>query len=162
MLIEYPYAKRYLLTAIEATPIVVARLLAGVSDEEADFRFDPERFTIREGIARLADWDEIYLARMERICAEDVPVLPDIDEAQVAIDHDYASAKVAEQVERLHFGRVRLVAFLQGRSAAEWARVGNRPEIGLISLEFITTTLPLHDAYHEKAFAEAREAFRTR
>lgn len=79
MLIEHPSLNNYLLNALEATPEVFERLLRNLSEAEADFRPDAARFSIREVMAHLADWDAIFLERLQRTRDEHEPVLPDID-----------------------------------------------------------------------------------
>ena len=47
----------YLLLDLESAPEALARLLADVTDPAAwDRRPDPDRFTLREMVAHLADW----------------------------------------------------------------------------------------------------------
>ena len=54
----------YLLSALEGAPDVIAALLDGVPPDDAlwDRRPDPERFSLREIVAHLADWDGVYAA----------------------------------------------------------------------------------------------------
>jgi hypothetical protein len=159
MLVEHKYLRRYLFAGLKAGPVVVERLLAGMSAEEADWRPDPQRFTLREAIAHLADWEPIFLGRMQRICAEDSPVLEDMDEGVLAIEHNYAALDPFEQLARFRDGRAKLIAFLEERADSDWARVGNRPEIGDITLETIATLVPLHDNYHTAQIVQWRDAF---
>ena len=87
-----PPVRKYLLTSVGSTPKILASLLKGVSGEDAvwDKRPDPERFTLREVVAHLTDWDPIHIERINRILAEEEPLLPDMDEGQIAIENDYA------------------------------------------------------------------------
>lgn len=56
MLIEYPFTRKYLVGALDGAPDVFESLLAGLTDAEIDRRPDPDRFTLREMMAHLADW----------------------------------------------------------------------------------------------------------
>jgi hypothetical protein len=156
MLVEYEFTRRYLMGALEGAPDVFERILAGVTNEEIDRRPDLNRFTIREIMAHLADWEPIYLERMRRIRDENHPVLPDYDEGQIAIDHDYAHKDLAEQLRLYRSGRTEIMAFLKSLSSSDWHRVGNRPEIGDITIEAIAILMPLHDAYHIRQIGDWR------
>src|SRR3712207_1628089 len=87
----------YLLGALEGAPDLFDHLLRGLTDEEADRRPDPERFTLREMMAHLADWEEVFARRMALTRDEEYPILQGYDEGQWAIDHDYAHADLATQ-----------------------------------------------------------------
>ena len=60
--------RKYLLSALAGTPVVADRLLLDVhaDDPRWDFRPEPDRFTLREVVAHLADWEPIHLERLTR------------------------------------------------------------------------------------------------
>ena len=156
MLVEYSYFRNYLFSALESAPALFGTLLEGLTEEEADRRPDPDRFTIREIIAHLADWDPVFLERLTRMRAEDHPTLPGYDEGQWAIDHDYAHTDWREQLALFTERRYALAAFLRSCSPEEWARTANRPEIGILTIESQALLIPLHDLYHLRQIAEWR------
>ncbi len=158
MFAPYPYLKNYLLKSLEATPELIASALQGISDAQADLRPDSERFTIREAIAHLADFEPVFRGRMERIAAEDIPVLENRDEDQMAKDHDYAHANVAEQSQLFISERAKTVAFLQTLPPELWSREGKREAVGLMTLEDIVHLLVVHDVYHLKQIHDYRKS----
>jgi uncharacterized damage-inducible protein DinB len=156
MITESPYFRKYLFTALEAQPALFERALAALTAEEADRRPDPERFSIREAVAHIADWEEIFLERMRRICEEDHPTLPGYDEGVLAVERDYASRDPVEQLARYREGRKKMVSFLRDRPASEWQRTADRPEIGTVTLEALAIIVTLHDTYHLEQVSEWR------
>jgi uncharacterized damage-inducible protein DinB len=138
----------YLLIALEAAPDLFDHLLRGLTQEEADRRPDPERFTIREVMAHLADWESVFTERMARTRSEDRPTLQGYDEGQWAVDHNYAHADPAAQARRFRERRRRMVALLRGLDPAEWERAGNHTELGPITLEAQAVLVAAHDTYH--------------
>jgi uncharacterized damage-inducible protein DinB len=141
----------YLLIDLESAPDVLARLLAEVSDPAIwDRRPDPERFTLREVVAHLADWDQVFLGRLMQTRDADNPVLQGLDEGQVARDNDYAHADPAESLTRHAAGRAETVRFLRGLSPEQWARVGSHTELGPITLESQAALIAFHDGYHRQ------------
>jgi len=152
MLVER--ARRYLATALAGTPAVVARLLRGAGPDDYDRRPDPERFTLREVIAHLADWEGVWWERLEAVRTRHRPVLPGYDEGQWAIDHDYAHADVERQLACFAERRRRLVALLESLGPQDWERVGLHTEVGEITLEGLAVLVLGHDGYHTRQIAE--------
>lgn len=145
----------YLLIDLESGPDVLARLLRDTSDPAIwDARPDPDRFTLREMAAHLADWEGVFLTRLTDTRDKDGAVLQGLDEGQVAIDHDYARADPAECLRRYKAGREAIVAFLRGLSPEQWQRLGNHTEIGPISLEAQAVLIAAHDGYHRQQALE--------
>ena len=157
MLIEYPYSQGYLFAALESTPFLFERALQGLTSEEADRRPDPNRFSIREIMAHLAEWEVIFLNRMQRICEEDRPLLEGYDEGALAVLNGYDRTDPFEQSRLFGERRGKMVAFLRSCHPEQWQRVGNRPEIGLVTLEALVMLLPLHDIYHLRQIASWRQ-----
>lgn len=157
MLIEHPGPLFYLLNALEAAPELFDHLLRDLSDEEADFRPDPARFSRREVVAHLADWEPIFLERLQRTRDKEKPGLPDVDEGQLALDHNYAGANVQQQLRRFHEGRARLVAFTRELPLEAWSRECEHERAGRLTLEALVTLVPLHDAYHLRQIVQWRE-----
>ncbi len=154
------YIKKYFLTALNATPEVLEAFLKALptDDPRWDAHPDPERFSLREIVAHLADWDPVFLARMERTLKEDLPVLPDKDEGQLAFDNDYAHADPHACLARFRTDRAALVVFLSGLMDAEWSRVGIREPHGPVSLERQAVMILAHDGYHMEQVVQWLEA----
>lgn len=152
----HQYARRYILSSLEGTPDVLEQLLRGVKAEDVawDRRPDPDRFTIREVVAHLADWDDVFLDRMTRTREQVEPILQGYDEGQVAKDRDYAHQDPHANLARFRKEREALIAFLRSLTAAEWERIGRHSEIGSISLESQAALICGHDGYHTRQIAE--------
>ncbi len=147
--------RTYLLCDLEATPEVLDRLFAGVADPAIyDRRPDPERFTLREVMAHLADWEEVFFERIRQTRDEEGATFVGLDPGQVAQDHDYAHADPAECRARFRRGRHVLLAALRGLTPAQWERVGTHAEIGPISLEAQVIMITSHDGYHLQQILE--------
>ena len=156
-----PFVRKYLLMALSGTPDVLDGLLKGIPDEDPlwDFRPDPERFTLREVVAHLADWEPIFLERMVRIQKETASSLLSYDEGQFALDRDYAHQSPQANLRRFREGRPRMVAFLRSLEASEWLREGrfvtNEAEPGEpISMEGWLAQVAGHDGYHMQQTAQ--------
>ncbi|MGC8668194.1 MAG: DinB family protein [Chthonomonadales bacterium] len=149
-----PSATRtYLVHGLRATPIVVEHLTQGLDDAVLDRRPDAERFTIREVLAHLADFEVVWLERMRRMASEAEPFLPGVDESELAAAHDYAHSDPEVQRDRFCRGRDALVGFLEALSPEEWDRTGRR-ETGIITIGSLAAMVLGHDGYHTRQIVE--------
>ena len=153
------HVRYYLLAGLEATPELLEAALDGLSDEEVDRRPDPQRFTLREMIAHLADFEAIFAERMRRTRDEDQPTLPGYDEGQLVIEHDYAHADWRAKLAEFGQGRARTLALLRGLPPDAWDRVAHRTEIGPLTLEGQAILVAAHDMYHLRQATAWRRIF---
>ena len=158
MLVESKYFKNYLIGELKGSPAVFARLLEGITEEEADRQPDPARFTIREVMAHLADWEPVFHERLRRTRDENEPTLAVIDEARLAIDHDYAHSDLKEQMRLFAERRAETVAMVRDFRPEQWQRMANRPNIGLMTMEAMVALIPLHDMYHIRQIIQWRSS----
>ena len=149
--------RSYLLRGLETTPDLLDRLLADVTDPATyDRRPDPERFTLREVLAHLADWEGVFQQRLRQTLSEDNPPLLGLDEGKLAVDRDYAHAEPAECRARFRQGRAGLLTTLRGLTPAQWERVGTHTEVGPLTLETQAVMIASHDGYHLHQILEWR------
>jgi len=153
--------RTYLTHGLAATPHTMTALLAGVPEAALDARPDPDRFTLREVICHMADWDGVWRERLVKIATEDEPVLPGYDEGQWAIDHDYAHQDVAAQLTRLAAARAELVAYLRSVDTPTWQRLGRHGEIGPVTFLELASLVLGHDGYHVQQILDYRGLGRT-
>ena len=141
----------YLLIDLESAPDVLTRLLADVSDPAvSNRRPDPDRFTLCEMVAHLADWETVFLTRLTQTRDEENATLQGLDEGQVAIDNDYAHADPSECLARYHAGREKIVTFLRALTPAQWERSGNHTEVGPLTMLDQAILIAAHDGYHRQ------------
>ncbi|MBB6048662.1 putative damage-inducible protein DinB [Armatimonas rosea] len=135
---------------------MLATLTAGLSEEQLNFTAGPERFTVREVVAHMADLEEVFLERLQRTVAEDEPFLPDWDEDQAALDNHYAQSALAETLARFTAHRASVLAFLAALPPAAWHRTSLRQDKRCDLLGMAAILLG-HDGYHLKQLVEYRE-----
>ena len=148
------YALKYLLTGLAAAPDAQAALCERITDWDARPPGE-DRFTVREALAHLADWEPIWLERMVRTVNEDVPSLPDIDEGLMAVEHGYASSDPQTSLRSYAEERVDLVAFLFARSEPDWSRCCFREGVGEVTLFELAVMVLGHDGYHFRHTVES-------
>jgi uncharacterized damage-inducible protein DinB len=147
-------AGKYLLDGLAATPVVVDRLLAAAPGADYDRRPDPQRFTTREMMAHLADWEPIWLERFTLIRDTENPPLPNRDPDEWAARNGYETADVTEQQARFRVGREKLLALLTALTPEQWERRGTHSAWGPLSMEELAVLVLGHDGYHLRQLAE--------
>lgn len=146
----------YLRFSLAVMPQTYAVLLKGITAEELDARPYGDRFTLREAVAHVADWEGVWLERIRKIATKETPLLPGYDEAQWAIDHDYAHSDFDAEMAEIVAGRSALVSYLNGLDATAWQRIGRHGELGAISLFELTALIAGHDGYHAQQIIDYR------
>ena len=144
----------YLLQGLSATPGVIAFMLLAVPNPPWDRRPDPERFTLREILAHLADWEREWLNRLTAIRDRDRPTVQAYDEGVWAVEHGYAHADPEEQLVSFRQRRGELIRFLEALAPEQWDRTGIHPEFGPMSVRDWAALILGHDGYHARQVAE--------
>ena len=151
-----PKVRKYLVSALSGTPEVIGRLLQDLPDDDPrwDIRPESNRFSLREVVAHLADWEPINLDRLRRMRWEDNPSLPDIDESTLAVENDYSQSDPHGSLEWIRGGRQALMAEIETLAESEWSRTGVREGVGLLTIELFVTLVLAHDGYHSMQIAQ--------
>jgi hypothetical protein len=154
-------ARSYFVGALELPEGIFAELLSDYRPDDPiwDFRPDPNRFTLREAICHVADWNDIFRERIERTRDEDHPLLPNMDEEQLAVDKKYAEADPTEALRRFAETRRTLIETVKALDPADWDRIANRARIGDITMSDQIALIAAHDAYHLRQVIEYRHKF---
>ena len=143
------YAREYPINGLESNPLVLNALLTSYdsSDSIWDFRPDPDRFSLREMAAHVADWDEVYIARLNRAVVEDRPKLESVDEDLLCVERDYAHQDPFDNLEKWKLNRGRLVALIRSLPNEAFTRT-TFSFLGEISIDGWLARILGHDLYH--------------
>lgn len=138
----------YLYPALRLAPEAVRTLVDAVPEARWDMATDPDRFTFRQAVAHLADWEEIDFDRIKTAVESPRAEIPGIDETDRMIAMDYDRLDPREQVEVYAQRREALIVYLQGLPADAWARTVVHAEKGEMSVYDWANCLIGHDLYH--------------
>jgi hypothetical protein len=138
----------YLLPSLESGPKVIGRLLGMLPESRHDDRPDPDRFSVREVIAHLADWEPILLDRMRTAIEQPDAPVEGMDEGQRALDQNYAATDVWQQLALLVERRKETAEFLRSLAPEEMQRAFVHRERGRMTVEDQANMLLGHDLYH--------------
>ena len=138
----------YILKTLHFGPLVLERVVKQIPANRLDERPDPERFTIREAVAHLADWEPILRGRMRQLIDRPGSILEPYDEGQMALDNRYFEKDVTESMERLKRERTETIRMLREITPEEWQSAGTHAESGPMTVQGIAAMVQGHDLYH--------------
>jgi hypothetical protein len=123
------------LEVLRSTPSRLKALLEGVPRSVALWAPAPGKWSILEIVCHMRDMErEAYLARYERILAEDEPRLPDVDGDVYSLELDYRAEALVPALRewaRLRRESLRLLSRVKGPG---WDRAGVHETAGRLSM----------------------------
>ncbi|MGC4043066.1 MAG: DinB family protein [Armatimonas sp.] len=148
-----------LVDALAGTPIVVSTLLGNTPADSPlwDYRASPERFSLREVVAHLADYDIVWLEYLTAaLSSSDGPAeVTAYEPDERAVKYDYAHAIPSESLAALSATRQQLVALLPALESTAWeTNAIYSPRHGSRTVEELATQFLAHDGYHTRQIAE--------
>jgi uncharacterized damage-inducible protein DinB len=135
---------------------LLRQAVAGMSEADFDARPIPGKWSTRQVVCHLADFEPIYADRMKRVIAEERPTLfggdPDVFAAALA----YGNRPVAVELDLIAAVREQMVTILRKLPASAWQRIGNHSEAGPLTLETLLRRVTEHLPHHVRFIEEKR------
>ena len=156
--VEY---RPYFVGALELPGELFAEVLPGYGPDHPIWDFKPyaDRFTLKEALAHVEDWNDVFRGRIERTRDENHPTLPDADEGAIAIERGYSSYNPADILERFGPSRQRLIQTIAGLKPSDWDRTAIKEPIGHVTIADLIGLIVAHDVYHLRQILEYRRLF---
>jgi hypothetical protein len=141
-----------------AGPRLLREAIAGMTSEQLDARPVAGKWSTKEVICHIADFEPVYLDRIKRVIAENEPTMfggdPDLFAARLA----YSSRDVELELKLIEACRVHLGTILRALPEADFARRGLHSVAGPMSIEKLLTNIAGHIPHHLRFIAEKRAA----
>jgi hypothetical protein len=138
----------YLLPGLQSSPIVIERLIRLIPPDQRDLALQPNRFTPREVIAHLADWEPIMLSRVQQSLSQPGSTVEGWDEGVMAIENRYSERNIDEQLAHFAARRMEAIALFQTLAPDQLTRTIIHPERGVMTVDDQISLLLGHDMYH--------------
>ncbi|HRF59294.1 MAG TPA: DinB family protein [Fimbriimonadaceae bacterium] len=138
----------YLLPALSFTPGLVADLARRVPADRFDVRVDPTRFSPREVVAHLADWEPILRGRLETAYQTPGASVQGIDEWVRGEEVGYGRMDLEDALAVFRSERARTLAFLEGLSEDDFGRDFVHSELGRMTIREYASNMLGHDVFH--------------
>ena len=121
---------------LRSLPNELGDLLTELDEETLRWRPVPNKWSIKEIMCHLRDMErDAYLARYRRILAEDNPVLPNVDQDQLAIDRDYRNQDAMAALAEFKRLRASTIEILEATPTDSWSRSGVHETDGPLTIE---------------------------
>jgi len=130
------------------TPGRIARLIRGVPKKRLALRAIPDKWSVAEILAHLADTELLYGFRVRRILEANGAPIQGIDQDAWAGFSDYAKQDPALSLEAFRATRERLVRLLRSLPKKRWTLWGMHSERGKETLTRTVEMLAGHDINH--------------
>lgn len=143
-----------LVAALAESPEWAAARLAGRQSDFVRTRPAADRWSAHEIVGHLLDADAaVYLPRLERLLAEELPACADMDVAAAERIAAHARLETGELLERWQSTRALLVSRLAPLGRREWARAGVHSLRGPFTLAGMVREWVEHDLAHRRQLA---------
>jgi hypothetical protein len=143
---------------LEKTPVLYETMLGDLPGELLQWKPGPDRWSISEVLAHLADIENVYAGRVRRILAEDSPALQKYAQPGPEDARAYWRGVAAEHLTRYAAARRAVVTVLKSVPASAGTRTARHSELGVITLSQMLNEWASHDLGHVRQIAEIYRA----
>ena len=159
---EYaPYYERYI-SLIEDNDILatldrqrreMVLLLSGLSEEQGDFRYAPEKWSAKQVLGHVCDTERVFAYRALRISRGDVTPMEGFEQDDYVKNGPFARHVIAEVIEDYIAVRRATISLLRSLEEAAWSRrgVANKNEV---TVRALADTIAGHEAHHRRILEE--------
>jgi hypothetical protein len=139
---------------LAASPRQIARLIKGVPRRRLSQRSLPDKWSVTEILAHLADSELVYGFRIRIILEGGNPPIQGIDQDAWARFSDYAAHDPVLCLEAFRITRERLVRLMKSLPRESWNLCGMHSERGKESVRRVVEMLAGHDINHTTQIRE--------
>jgi hypothetical protein len=141
-------------------PELLARVLTGAAGEEIDFASAPDKWTIRQIMAHLADAELVGAHRLRLVIAEENPTLTAFDQNAWTRNLGYASRKPTQSLETFRRLRAENYELLKGLPEIAFERTGSHTENGPMTLRRLLEGYAGHAESHARQLQTIRAEYK--
>jgi hypothetical protein len=141
-------------------PELLSVVLTGVFGEEEDYTTAPDKWSIRQIIAHLADVELCLAHRVRQVIAEENPTLIGIDQNAWAARLDYAHRKPKQSLESFRRLRAENYELLKQQPAESFERTGTHSERGPMTLHRLLEDYTSHTESHARQMQQIRDEYK--
>ena len=141
-----------------AGPKVLRQAVAGMTPLELDARPIPGKWSTREVVCHLADYEPVYANRMKRVMTENEPAISGGNPDALAARLAYGSRDVEEELTLIELVRKQMARILRALKAEDFQRRGIHDTRGPMTLANMLERVTGHIPHHVRSIDEKRKA----
>jgi hypothetical protein len=149
-----------LLERFRRGPEVVAVAMTGAYGDELDWKPTPERWSLREIAAHLADSELAGAYRLRTVAADENPQTPAYDEGAWARTFGYARRKPSQSLDTFRRTRAENFELLRELPERAFERASTHPEHGRVTLLDWLRIYAEHAEGHARQMQSVREEYK--
>ncbi len=133
---------------LTATPARLGKLIEGLTPRQIGRRPQPDKWSIAEVVAHLADVELVYIARCRWMLFEENPALVPFNQDNWVQGWEREREPIAETLLRFQVLRRSLLRLLRSASPSDLARTGRHVDYGTEQVSDYVAKLAGHDLNH--------------
>jgi len=141
-----------------AGPKLLRDTIAGMTPEQIDAAPIPGKWSTRQVICHIADFEPVYADRIKRVIVEDTPLLMSGDPDLFAAKLGYGQRDIENELQLIEVVRQQVATILRAVPAETFQRVGNHSSDGPLTIEQLLTRITGHIPHHIRTIVEKRTA----
>jgi hypothetical protein len=142
-----------ILGVLEAQGMLMAQLLGARSEREGNFRYAPDKWTLKEVVGHITDSERIFAYRALRISRSDKTPIEGFEQDDYVKNGSFNDRTLVDIAGEFSQVRGATLALFLGLSGDAWQRrgVANKNEVTVRALAFITAG---HELHHRRILEE--------
>jgi uncharacterized damage-inducible protein DinB len=128
-------------------------LLSPLSEEQADFRYAPGKWSVKEVLGHISDTERIFAYRLLRIARGDETPLASFEQDGYIRNGNFSSRKLADLLYEFSTVREATISLVRSLDDAAWLRRGtaSQKEVSVLALAFVIAG---HERHHRVLLEE--------
>ncbi|WP_339744264.1 DinB family protein [uncultured Rubinisphaera sp.] len=137
---------------------LLASAIAGMTPQQLDARPIPGKWSTRQVVCHLTDFEPIYADRIKRALVEENPTLMGGDPDVFASGLGYEVRDLENELNIIHTTRQQLLTILNNCDEAAFQRTGRHSRDGDLTIETLLKRITGHIPHHIKTIEEKKQA----
>ena len=141
-----------------AGPQLLRDTIAGMTPEQIDSAPIPGKWSTRQVICHIADFEPVYADRIKRVIVEDTPLLMSGDPDLFAAKLGYGQRDIENELQLIEVVRQQVATILRTVPVETFQRIGKHSTDGPLTIEQLLTRITGHIPHHVRTIVEKRAA----
>jgi uncharacterized damage-inducible protein DinB len=147
-----------LIDEYSAGPGLLRDAIAGMTQKQIDARPIAGKWSTRQVLCHIADFEIVYVDRMKRVIAEQEPTFFSGDPDTFAAGLAYNSRVLEDELLVIESVRRQMASILRTLGVKDMQRIGNHSDDGPLSLATLLQGITFHLPHHVAFIEEKRKA----
>jgi hypothetical protein len=129
------------------------RFLTSIAEDRGDYRYGPDKWTVKEVIGHIADTERVMSYRLLRIARGDQTPLPGFNQDDFVQAASVQSCTLSACIEDYAAVRRATLTLMNGLSEEAWTRTGSASNSG-VSARALAYIIAGHELHHLKVLRD--------